>query len=235
MTDHAPAMPHGAIDEVFDDVFFVTGTMRAEFFGSAWQFSRNMTIVREDGRLSLINAVRLDEPGLAALEALGEVANVVRIGAMHGLDDAFYVERYGATLWAPRGMPGPAPDAELTEDGAAPIADARVFAFRTTKLPEAIVVLERAGGVAVACDALQNWVAPDAMFDDETVKKMTDMGFFTKANCGPAWMHGMQPKKDDFERLERHAFRHALCGHGVPLRDTAGEDFRATFARLFPG
>jgi len=64
MSDYHPAMPHGAIQEVFPDVFFVTGTMRAEFFGSMWQFNRNMTIVRENGRLTLINTVRLDDAGL---------------------------------------------------------------------------------------------------------------------------------------------------------------------------
>jgi hypothetical protein len=37
--------------------------------------------------------VRLDEPSLAELEKLGRVANVVKIGSLHGRDDAFYVSR----------------------------------------------------------------------------------------------------------------------------------------------
>jgi hypothetical protein len=44
-----PVMPHGSITEVFPDVFFVTGTTRPNFQGMQWQFSRNMTIVRELG------------------------------------------------------------------------------------------------------------------------------------------------------------------------------------------
>ena len=104
MTEFQEALPHGSIEEVFPDVFCVTGTMQGEFFGSMWQFSRNMTIVREAGRLTLINSVRLDAGGLAELDALGEVVNVVRIGDMHGIDDPFYVDLYGATFWALPGM-----------------------------------------------------------------------------------------------------------------------------------
>lgn len=235
MCEFPAVMNHGPLEEVFPDVFFVTGTMRGEFFGSMWQFSRNMTVVREDDRLSLLNAVRLDDAGLAALEALGEVANVVRIGSMHGHDDAFYVDRYKATFWAMPGMPGNGPrvDEELTEGGRLPFANASMFAFKTTKLPECILRLDREGGIMLACDSLQNWVAADEFFLDETVATMTEMGFFTPANLGPAWMHVSAPKPDDFRRLKEVPFKHALCGHGVPLRDTAMEAYHATFARLF--
>ncbi len=51
MSDFAPAHPHGDIDEVFDGVFFVTGSMHAEDFGAKRQFSCNVIIVREDDRL----------------------------------------------------------------------------------------------------------------------------------------------------------------------------------------
>jgi len=93
-------MPHGEIEEVFPDVFFVTGTSRPDFGGDALQFSRNMTIVRDNGDLSLINTVRLDDAGLARLDSLGRVTNVVKIGVFHGIDDAFYLERYDAKQWA---------------------------------------------------------------------------------------------------------------------------------------
>ena len=235
MSEFPEAMPHGAIEEVFADVFFVTGTMQGEFFGSTWQFSRNMTIVREDGRLTLISAVRLDDAGLTALEALGKVAHVVRLGAMHGHDDAFYVDRYDATYWAMPDTPagdGPAFDEDLA-DGNLPLGSCSLFSFKTTKLPEGILRLDREGGIMIACDSLQNWVAPDEYFWDETVETMRGMGFFTPANLGPAWMHVSAPAAPDFARLKEVPFSHALCGHGAPLRDTAQEDFHATFARVF--
>jgi len=236
MSQHPPVTPHGNIREVFPGVFFVQGSFTGEFFGSSWTFSRNMTIVREGEDLSLINAVRLDEAGLAALDALGTVKNVVKIGSMHGHDDAFYVDRYKAAYWAMPGMPhaeGLVPTRELSPDGPLPFSGCTLFAFETTNLPECILVLDREGGIAIACDALQNWVAQDDFTDDETAAKMSGMGFFTPANCGPAWLHVNEPGPEDFQRLKAHSFRHALCGHGRPLTDSAGEDFAATFQRIF--
>ncbi len=236
MTEFRDAMPHGTIEEVFPDVFFVTGTMENEFFGSMWQFSRNMTVVREGNRLTIVNSLRLDDQGLAALDALGKVVNIVRIGDMHGVDDPFYIDRYQATFWALPGMTiqnGLRVDKELTADGEMPVRESSLFEFRTTKRPEGILRLDREGGIMIACDSLQNWVAPDEYFSDETIATMRDMGFFTRANLGLAWLHASEPQAADFVRLKEVRFRHALCGHGSPLRDTAQENYHATFARMF--
>ena len=236
MSELAPALPHGDIQQVFADVFFVTGTMQTVLMGAHWHFSRNMTIVREGSALTLINTVRLNDAGLAQLDALGTVKNVVKIGALHGLDDAFYKERYGATVWAPAGMPhqnGVVTDKLLAPGGEMPFAGASVFVFEATKLPECIVRIDREGGILVACDALQNWVGPDAFFSEESRKMMTDMGFFQSANIGPVWMKVNEPQAQDFVRLRELSFRHALCGHGAPLRDTAREAFQARFSQVF--
>jgi hypothetical protein len=236
MTDFADAMPHGPILEVFPDVFFVTGTMRAEFFGSMWQFSRNMTVVREDGRLTIINSVRLNDEGLARLEGLGKVVNLVRIGDMHGIDDPFYVKRYRPTFWALPGMniqEGLHVDKELSEGGAMPFRGCSLFAFKTTQLPECILRLDREGGIMIACDSLQNWVAPDEFFLDETVTTMRGMGFFTPAGLGLAWLQESKPQAEDFVRLKQVPFRHALCGHGTPLKNTAQESYHGAFQRFF--
>lgn len=236
MTDFPAAMPHGKIEEVFPNVFFVTGTMRGEFFGSTWQFSRNMTIVREGDLLTIVNSVRLDEEGLADLDALGKVVNVVRIGDMHGLDDPFYVDRYRAKFWALSAMAiqdGLKVDHVLAVDGEMPFHGCSLFEFETTKRPEAILRLDREGGIMIACDSLQNWVKPDEFFLDETVATMQEMNFFVPANLGPAWLHESQPEAADFVRLKEVSFKHALCGHGTPLRDVAHEGYCAAFARLF--
>jgi len=228
-------MPHGDLQEVFPDIFFVTGTMRGEFFGAMWQFSRNMVVIREGDDLTIVNSVRLDDDGLEQLESLGAVKNVVRIGDMHGLDDQFYVERYDATFWAMPGMghdDGPTPDRELVPGGEMPVSDCELFTFETTNRPEGILRLDRDGGIMIACDSLQNWVAPDEFFDDSTVDTMRGMGFFTPCNLGLAWLHGSEPEAPDFERLKKVSFRHALCGHGVPAHDSR-EDFHATFSRMY--
>lgn len=236
MDQFESALPHGAIEEVFPDVFFVTGAMEAVIQGRDWKFSRNMTLVRDGERLIVVNSVRLDEAGLAELDKLGKVTDVVRLGALHGRDDPFYVARYGADYWALRGMEhesGLRVTRTLSPDTAPPISDASVFEFNTTQIPEGILRVDRAGGILIACDALQNWLAPDEYFSESSRDLMQDMGFFTPANLGPIWVQAAVPAGDDFARLKGLQFKHALCGHGEPLRDTAHEDYSATFHRLF--
>jgi hypothetical protein len=236
MSTFAPAMPHGDIEEVFDDVFFVTGTMRSVFGGANLQYSRNMTIVRDQGELTLINAVRLDDAGLAALDHLGKVTNVVKLGAMHGLDDAFYVDRYRARLWAVRGLEhesGLPTDVELAPGGPMPFSGCSLFVFETSSKPEGVLRLDRDGGILIGVDALQNWRAPDRFFDESSIALMRQFGFFQPANVGPGWRQAYKPQASDFARLKQLSFRHVLCAHGEPLRDTAHAEFSDRFQREF--
>jgi hypothetical protein len=236
MNELPPALPHGKLEEIFRDVFFVTGTMKTVLMGADWHFSRNMTVVRDGDALTLINTVRLNGLGLTQLDALGRIANIVKIASLHGHDDAFYKSRYDVTLWAMSGMQhahGLTTDRELIPGGEMPFRGCSVFAFRTTKLPECILRIDRAGGILVTGDSLQNWVAPDEFFSDQSRKMMTEMGFFQPANLGPLWMQVNEPKAEDFVRLRELSFRHVLCGHGVPLRDTAKEAYTDRFHRVF--
>jgi hypothetical protein len=238
MADFPEALPHGPLAEEFTDVFFVTGQMRTEFPefpGVPWIFNRNMVVVREGSSLTLVNSVRLSDEGLGQLEALGSVDHLVRIGALHDRDDAFYLDRYRPTYWVTRGIEpdGLRPDRELSADGPTPFADCTVVEFSTTTSPEAVLIVERDGGIAVACDALQNWVEPDEHFDDATVELMGTLGFWQPANIGPLFAMRNAPTADDYQRLLDTGFRHALCGHGSPLRDRAADDYAATVERMF--
>jgi len=236
MTQFAEAMPHGDIQEVFSNVFFVTGTMKTVLMGAHWHFSRNMVVIREGSNLSLINAVRLSDEGLAQLDALGKVVNVIKIGSLHGVDDAFYQAHYGAKLWALPDMPhaeGVSPDHFLGIDKALPFAESSLFVFEHTKLPECIIRIDREGGILIACDSLQNWLAPDAFFSEESKKMMSEMGFFQPANLGPVWMKVNEPKAPDFVRLNQLTFRHVLCGHGSPLRENGQQVFGDRFKQVF--
>ncbi len=114
-----------------------------------------------------------------------------------------------------------------------PLRGASLFSFEHTKLPEAILRLDRDGGIVIACDALQNWAEPDPFADDATRTKMKDMGFVIAANIGVAWQHVNEPKADDFERLKGLSFEHALCGHGTPVIGNAEATYHATFKRVF--
>ncbi|MCP8900661.1 hypothetical protein [Gilvimarinus xylanilyticus] len=230
-----PALAHGTIEEVFTDVFCISGAMETVLMDMDWRFSRNMTVVRDGDRLILINTVRLNDEGLAQLERLGTVTDVIRLGALHGRDDAFYLDRYQASYWV---MPGIKTEPEhgarpLEPTSTLPIGDASLFAFETSKIPEGILHLQRDGGILIACDALQNWLTPDEHFCDSSRERMETMGFFTPANVGPVWHQVAEPKAEDFHRLKALEFKHALCGHGEPVRNNAREAFGATFDRLF--
>jgi len=232
-----PALAHDAIEEVFPDLFAVRGAMETVLMDLDWQFSRNMIIVREGDRLILINSVRLNEQGLAQLDQLGKVTDVVRLGALHDRDDAFYLDRYKAHHWIMPGLEsaGGASATTMKPNGPLPFAEATLFQFETTACPEGVIRLDREGGILIACDALQNWLKPDEHFCDNTRERMQGMGFFTPANVGPVWMQAAQPDADDFNRLRALEFRHVVCGHGEPMLDNAREAFGATFDRLFPG
>ena len=95
-----PAQPHGPLEEVLPGVWFVTGSMPM----GPLRFSRNMVVLREGLRLIIVNSVRLDARGLAAIDALGTVTDVIRLAGGHGSDDRFYKQRYGAKVWAVRGQ-----------------------------------------------------------------------------------------------------------------------------------
>lgn len=231
-----PVLPHGPLEEVFEDVFFVTGTTRPTFFGLDWQFSRNMTVVRDGDALTLVNTVRLDDAGLAALSALGTVRHVVRLGAFHGMDDAFYLDRYGASLWALPDMVHEhthPTDHVLRPAGPLPCADASLFVYETAKQPEGLLLLARAGGILIACDSLQNWRAPDAYFDAESAARMESMGFFRTANVGPGFRTACEPAAQDFARILDLPFRHLVSAHGTVLRDEAKPRLRETLAELY--
>lgn len=231
----AAAMPHGVLEEVFKDVFFVTGTTCPHFLERDWQFSRNMVVVREGGDLTLINTVRLDEDGLAALEALGTPRHVVRLGAWHGMDDAFYLRRYNAALWALPGMEhahGHATDHALTVGGPTPFSGVSLFQFETITTQEGLLLIERDGGILVSCDSLQNWSGPDAYFDASSAQSMGAMGFFRSGNIGPGFIAGAQPQPEDFIRLKALEYAHLLSAHGEVLRDNAKAVVEQTIAEL---
>ena len=230
------AMPHGDLEEILPDTYFVTGTSRPNFMGQAWQFSRNMTVLRRGRDLTLVNTVRLDARGLAQLDALGTVRAVVRLGSFHGMDDAFYLERSDARYFSLAGAPpegARAPDVLLSPDAEPPVPDARVFLFETSKVPEAVLWLPTEGGTLIACDSLQNWVDVDRFFDDDSGTRMRAFGFIRPANIGPGWRQAAQPDAVDFHRLAGWSFRHLLPAHGVPILADAHVQLSATIAREF--
>lgn len=236
---HPPAHPHGPLTEVFPDLFFVQGTTR--FPGPVpVTCSRNMAVVRQGDELVLINSLRLDDAGLAALDALGRVKHVIRLAGFHGSDDPFYRERCGATVWAVKGQfyqsgfatePDPAKvyfqaDRELDETTALPLAAARLYRFGSVRPGEALLLLERDGGIVISGDALQNWVGPDPYFNWLGRWSMRAMGFFRPQNVGPGWLKQTKPSPEELLGVLDLPFEHVVPGHGELVRGRARELYR---------
>ncbi|MFT4628527.1 MAG: hypothetical protein ACI8PZ_007222 [Myxococcota bacterium] len=234
MPAFADPMPHADLTEVWPDIFVLQGTVR---MGPGMVINRNMVVLRDEGRLTVINSVRPQPDSVAALDALGVVTNVVKIG-LHGMDDAWFVDHYQAKLWAAPGMEAAAPvGQELSPDGPQPVPWVRTFAFRDTKKPELALLADRAGGVLITCDAVQNWT--DTAQCSLAAKLVTKaMGFSARpANIGPPWRKRMTPEggslQADFERLVAEPFDNLIGGHGQPMRGGANEALKATIAAVF--
>lgn len=233
---HPPALPHGEIEEPLPGLFFVTGTVRMPM-PVPILFSRAMTIVREGQRLVLVNSVRLDDAGLAKLDALGKVTDVIRLAGNHGADDPFYKERYGARVWAPKGapyMPGfdakaePyfEPDERYETGSTLPIAGAVVHLIHSSP-PEAVLVVPAHGGVAITGDAMQNWAKTDPFFNLPAKWMMKVMGFIKPCNVGPAWLKQCKPPASDLRAILDLPFDKVLPSHGFPVLGGAREAYRA--------
>jgi hypothetical protein len=113
-----------------------------------------------------------------------------------------------------------------------PLRDAKVFLFEGGARPEGAVLVEREGGVLVACDSFQNWVS----FEGSSLMAKLAMKLmgFGPAMIGPLWAKALGPGiRADFDRLVALEWRHALSGHGAPMRDTAKNDLRGAMAKFF--
>jgi hypothetical protein len=239
MGDGFPAaMAHGPIEEPFEGIFTVRGTAR---LAPLFSITRNMVILRNLGELTIVGAVRLSAEGERALERLGTIRHLVKLGHFHGIDDPYYVKKYSPVVWAAKGAAhkaGVTTDELLSADGAGPVPRAEVFTFDRAAKPEACLLLHRDDGILVTCDSVQNWGNFDGCsFAGRMLGKA--MGFGGAARIGPGWRRVAEPKdmqgfRPDFERLLALPFRHLLPAHGYPLKDSAKDALAARVAAAYP-
>ena len=236
MTDYPAPQAHGELKELADGVFWVQGSAR---MNPVVGISRNMTVVREGDELTVVNAVRLSAAGEQALDRLGTVKHVVRLGCFHGLDDRYYVDHYGAEFWCQADSTHykePTPTQVLAEGQALPIADAELREFRGAKRPECALLVKRAGGILVTCDSFQNWADRGHMSLAARVM-MPFMGFKATLIVGPLWLKFMTPKggslRADFDRVVELEFDHLIGAHGGAWRGGAREKARAAVESTF--
>jgi hypothetical protein len=237
------ACAHGELRELFDDVFFVSGGVR---MNAMLSFSRNMTVLRHGESLTLINTMRLDDAGLEALDALGKVEHVVRLAGFHGMDDPFYKDRYGATVWAVEGQiyaagfdaPKDEPktyfeaDRHLNADSELPVSGATLFQFASASTAEGMLLLDRDGGILISGDCMQNWHKTDRYFSFLAKPMMKLMGFIKPHNIGPGWLKGAKPEVEEVRTILDLEFEHVLPAHGTEVIGNAHELFRPAIERL---
>ena len=159
--------PHGDIESLGADIFAIRGSIRINLL---MRISRNMAIVREGNELTLVNPIRLRPEIEKKLTQFGEIKNIVRLGAFHGVDDPYYVNKFEAQFWSqPNGKTYTEPpiDIEIGIGGLIPTSDSEFFEFNGTKQPECALLLKRGKGILLTCDSIQhygnysynNWVA----------------------------------------------------------------------------
>ena len=207
--------------------------------GRGLRISRNMTLLRHAGELTAINAVRLSRSGEEQLEGLGKLTHLMRLGNFHGLDDRYYVDRYGATFWCqPESMhySDPPPTQLLHKDATLPIPDVALFIFEHTRRPECALLLQRHDGVLITCDSLQHW--GDRRHCSILVRLLLPfIGYRRGTLIGPKWLQYMTPRQGDlhadFERLLQCRFAHLINAHGSLLRDNAHSAAVAAVQRAF--
>lgn len=198
-----------------------------------------MTVLRQDGGLTLVNTVRLSEDGLTELEALGEVRHVLRIGGWHGSDDAFYKDRYGCPVTAIKGQryfDGTtaekgntyfAPDHWIDEDDALPITGASLYIVHTNP-PEAILRIPAGGGTLITADALMHWPSADDRFNFLGRVGMKMGGMLKPYSMMPPWVDKYHPPRAEVAGILELDFHNVLPGHGQAVIGSALPNWRPT-------
>ncbi len=237
--NYPAALPHDPIKQIAEDLFVVHGCVKAN---PVVRFTRNMTVVRDQGELTLINPVRLNEEGLLALEALGKVGHVLRLGPMHGMDDSFYVDRYKADFWSFEGgttYTTPVIAHALSEGGKLPFANGKLLAFKHVREPEGVILLERSAGILLTCDAIQSYATFPYMPQTNWLARrlLPLLGFNRKTLIGPLWIKLLVKDKvsiqAEFERLLSFDFDQLIAAHGTFLPENAHAEVAQAIAKTF--
>jgi len=225
----APLLPHGELQSLFDNIWFVQGQVKMPMKIPA-KISRSMTIYKNpiNGQLSLINSMRLSDQGLEELQKLGPITNVIRVGAFHGRDDLFYQRHFNAKVFAIQGqtysrsLDAPAsvddgymkPDVWVSQASHLPIKNCRLKIFSSSTPPEAAILIQEHNGVLVTGDSLLNTPKPDKYVNFPMRIMMRRFGFWTPHNVGPGWIKFATPRAGDIRSIMEYKFDHVLPGHG---------------------
>lgn len=229
------AMPQDTLIEIFPHVYLLRGSLKV---APLLQINRNMLVIEQQGELTLINAVRMNENNLKHLEQIGTVKHVIRLGDFHGMDDQFYLDHYDAKLWSQDKhvtYPNLIPQQIISEDIAPPIANSQFFVFQHAKRPEAILFLQDKQ-LLITTDSIQYW-NDWKYFTFLSKIIMYLMGFRLKLFIGGPWLKQVSEHKNslkpDFERLLSLDFHHLVASHGNVLKHSAKTELQDVIQHTF--
>jgi len=232
---YAPAYAHNTIEELFENVFWVHGSIKV---APGMTMNRNMIILKQGDELTLINPVRLNNHEEKKLCALGNIKKVLRLGDFHGLDDQYYIDHFQAEFWCQKDQStykAPIPDTIIEDDTPSPIDNSEFFIFSTAKFPEAALLLKD-HKLLITTDSIQNltsWSYTTIL----TKVVLRLMGFKKELLIGKPWIKRVTPKgetmRGDFERLLDLDFDHIIAAHGTLLRDNAKPALQQVVANTF--
>ncbi|MBM88121.1 MAG: hypothetical protein CMQ41_07040 [Gammaproteobacteria bacterium] len=229
--------PHGDLEEIGSDVFMIRGSIKVN---PIMRISRNMGIIRENNAITLVNPIRLNHSVESKLKSLGEVKNLVRLGAFHGVDDPYYADKFKAQFWCQQGGTSytePTIDIEIGMGGLTPVDESEFFHFRRTIQPESALLLKRDDGILFTCDSIQHY--SDYSYSNWLARLvMPHIGFPKTTMIGPFWLKLMTPSGvslvGEFKRLLELRFDSLLSAHGTFLPKGAYSAVKTAVADAFP-
>ncbi len=232
---YPPAYPHDDIKPLYSGVYLLRGSIK---MGPGMRMNRNMVILKHDNELALINPVRMNDKALASLDALGSVKHILRLGDFHGLDDAFYLDRYHCEFWAQPGQTTyttPHPSQLIASDTASPFPNSEFFVFESAQYPEAALLL-RDHKLLITTDSVQ-YHADWRYFSGFTKLAFKLLGFKIGINIGPPWLKRVTPTggsiSKDFDRLLSLDFNALIAAHGIQLPSDAKQALAADVSSVF--
>lgn len=221
---YAPIYPHGEVEEIGNDIYMVRGSINMK---PLVRITRNMAFVRQGNELSLINPIRVDERVLKQITSLGNIKRVIRTGALHGIDDPYYVDSFSAEMWSQAGgsvYTKPKIDVVMGADTALPFDNAQIIEYNHTKEPECALHIADGNGILLTCDAIQNY--GDYSYNNLLAKLMMPLIGFSKTTLvGPIWLKLMTSDggslESDLRQLLGLKFDRLLSAHGTYLSQGA--------------
>lgn len=93
--------------------------------------------------------------------------------------------------------------------------------FNSTKFKEALIHLDKYGGVLISCDSIKNWQSQDEYFDNATFASMMKAGSISRAKIDSTWVDAMGPSLEDLEKIKMLDISVLISAHGAPLLEKA--------------